>query len=510
MDSRVLGTLAYDKIIQRLQQHAVSATAQEVALQLQPFTDFQRAVEALRETDQARLVMRLKGLPPLNGIKDIRPVLKRARIGAVLGPEQLLAAADTLRAGRGVKAFIQSVEAGDEPLERLRELADGIEGLKPLEDQIRQAIGDQAEVLDQASPDLRQIRQTIRNLEARIRSRLEQMIRHAGNQKKLQEAFITIRRDRFVIPVKQAYRDDFGGMIHDQSASGATLFIEPEAVVQMNNERKQWVIKEEREIERILRQLTLAVGQYADALEANVERLTCLDFIFAKGLLSEEMAAASPVINQERRLVLKEARHPLIAKEDVVPLNLTLGEDFQSIIITGPNTGGKTVTLKTVGLLTLMAMSGLHIPAEAGSRIPFVSGVYADIGDEQSIEQSLSTFSSHMTHIIRIMRQMDENSLVLLDELGAGTDPTEGAALAIAILDEVLQKGALVMATTHYSELKAYAYNREGVINASVEFDMETLRPTYRLLVGVPEATLLPLPSGWVCPKASSGGPKHR
>ena len=357
---------------------------------------------------------------------------------------------------------------------------------KPLEDKINTCIDENAVVVDGASPELGRVRSELRTGEARVRERLEQMLRNSSIQKMLQDVLITIRNDRFVIPVKSEYRSSFGGMIHDQSASGATLYIEPDAIVQLNNKIRELKFKEEVEIEKILRALTELVAEQVDLLVLDVDQLAELDFIFAKAGLARELKATMPRLNDRGFIKIKRGRHPLIAADSVVPLDLELGNDFSQIIVTGPNTGGKTVSLKTVGLLSLMAMSGLFVPAEEGSQLCVFDAIYADIGDEQSIEQNLSTFSSHMTNIISILRDMTPKSLVLLDELGAGTDPAEGSALAISILDYIHQIGCRIIATTHYSELKAYAYQKQGTINASMEFDIQTLSPTYRLLVGVP------------------------
>jgi DNA mismatch repair protein MutS2 len=482
---RVLRVLEYEKIIEQLGSHVSSSLGKEKVHKLTPSFIYDEVVHSQKATFEGATVLRLKGYAPLGGIRDIRPSLKRAAIGGMLNSSELIDIATTLYGGRQLKIFLEGVLT-DQSLPILQSWVDQITSSKPLEQEIKLCIDDQGEILDSASPALRQIRAQIRSAESRIRSKLEQMTRSSSYQKMLQDSIVTIRNDRYCLPVKQEFRGHFGGIVHDQSASGATLFVEPEAVVTINNQLREAKVKEEREIEKILRQLSAQVAEEVDALTLNVEALAELDFIFAKAQYANHLRAVQPKLNQEGYFHLKKAKHPLIPAEEIVPITFELGQEYRSMIITGPNTGGKTVTLKTLGLLTLMACSGLAIPAEEGSVIAVVSSIYADIGDEQSIEQSLSTFSSHMTNIVRIIEKMDHQSLVLFDELGAGTDPTEGAALAMAILDHVYQCGARVLATTHYSELKAYAYSKQGVMNASVEFDVETLRPTYRLLVGVP------------------------
>lgn len=485
MNERVLHTLEYSKIIERLEEHAASSLGKEKARELKPFIHIEEVEKALSATEEGVTVLRLKGLVPLGGIHDVRAYAKRASIGGILAPKDLLDLADTISGGRKLKNFLLAI-CDDQPLLTIAELASSIDGLKSLESEIVGAIDDHGEVLDGASPTLKRLRQEIRSIEGNVRQKLEQMIRSSSNQKMLQEAVVTIRNDRYVIPVKQEYRTHFGGLVHDQSSSGATLFIEPQAVVQLNNQLREAKIKEEREIEKILRELTSQVALVADVIITNVESLAELDFIFTKAKYAHAIRATKPKLNDRRYIHIKRGRHPLINPDVVVPLDIELGNEYTMLMITGPNTGGKTVTLKTMGLITLMAQSGLFVPCAEESEIAVFDEIYADIGDEQSIEQSLSTFSSHMTNIIRILSQMNHNSLILLDELGAGTDPTEGAALAMAILDYMHRIGARVVATTHYSELKAYAYNRANVMNASVEFDVETLSPTYRLLVGVP------------------------
>lgn len=482
---RVLKVLEYPKIIEQLGQHVSSSLGKEKVNKLTPSFIYDEVKQAQQSTFEGATVLRLKGHVPLGGIRDIRQSLKRSVIGGMLNPSELIDIATTLYGGRQLKLFLEGI-CSEQDLPTLQAWADQITSLKSLEQEIKSCIDDQGEVLDSASSALRQVRAQIRTAENRIREKLEQMTRSSSYQKMLQESIVTIRNDRYCLAVKQEYRAHFGGIVHDQSSSGATLFIEPEAVVTINNQLREAKLKEEREIEKILRQLSVQVAEEVEALTLNIEALAELDFIFAKAQYGASLRAVQPKLNDEGYFNLKKARHPLIPEAEIVPVSFELGQEYSSMVITGPNTGGKTVTLKTLGLLTLMGCSGLSIPAEDGTEIAVVSSIYADIGDEQSIEQSLSTFSSHMTNIVRIIEKMDHQSLVLFDELGAGTDPTEGAALAMAILDRVYQCGARVVATTHYSELKAYAYSKAGVMNASVEFDIETLRPTYRLLVGVP------------------------
>ncbi|WGU94638.1 endonuclease MutS2 [Paenibacillus dendritiformis] len=485
MDSKILNTMDYHKILASLANHAATGLGEQAALNLRPSSDLEEVKLRLQATDEAMTVERLKGGPPLAGVKDIRGALKRARIQAMLSSTELWDISALLFAARRTKRHIAAVHE-EEAIPLLQDLAETISDQKQLEEDIRQCIDEQGEILDQASFELAAIRRELRIGETRIREKLEAMIRSSNAAKMLQEQLITIRNDRYVIPVKQEYRSHYGGIVHDQSGSGATLFIEPEAIVAMNNKLRETKLREEREIERILSRLTEQVGLLADVLEYDTGAVETLDFMFAKARLAREMKASLPRMNDRGFLKLRKARHPLIPAEQVVPIDVELGNTYTSILVTGPNTGGKTVTLKTIGLLNLMAMSGLFIPAEDGSQMCVFDAIYADIGNEQSIEQSLSTFSSHLTNIIRILEQMTPKSLVLLDEVGAGTDPAEGSALAIAILEHIHRLGCRMVATTHYSELKAYAYERKGVINASMEFDVQTLRPTYRLLVGVP------------------------
>ncbi|MBD2848449.1 endonuclease MutS2 [Paenibacillus sp. IB182496] len=485
MEAKILATLEYAKILHKLGQHTATSLGTEVAEALTPLTDLDDVQRALQATDEAYKADRLKGAPPFGGIRNIRSALQRSRIGSTLSPAELLDVATTIRGSRRVKRHVLQLH-DDDPIPMLAQQAELLTDVRPLEEEIVRCIDDQAEVMDSASSELASIRRELRSGESRIRERLEQMIRSSSVQKMLQETLVTLRNDRYVLPVKQEYRSHFGGLVHDQSGSGATLFIEPEAIVTMNNRLRELRLAEAREIEKILQQLTAAVAGWITELDGDLDLLGQLDFAFAKARLAHEMRAALPRMNDRGYLQLKRGRHPLIAPGSVVPLDVELGNNYSGIIVTGPNTGGKTVSLKTIGLLSLMAMSGLFVPAEDGSELCVFDAIYADIGDEQSIEQSLSTFSSHLTNIIRILGAMTPKSLVLLDELGAGTDPAEGSALAIAILEHMHTTGCRIVATTHYSELKAYAYNRKGVINASMEFDVQTLSPTYRLLVGVP------------------------
>ncbi len=486
MQDKVFKTLEFTKIIAQLQKHASSSLGKNLSEQLTPNTDLEEVRRSQFETDQAATVYRLKGNVPLGGIFDIRSHIKRARIGGVLSPVELMETSSTLRAGRNLRRFLEDMQEAEIELPILYEYKDQLVSLNDLEKDINMAIGDNGEVLDSASDTLRHLRQQLRTNEARVREKLESMIRSSNAAKMLSDTIVTIRNDRFVIPVKQEYRSHYGGIIHDQSASGQTLFIEPQSIVQLNNTLQDIRVKESREVERILTMLSNVVGEHAEDILLNVSILAKLDFAFAKAKYAKAIHASMPIMNNQGIIKLKKARHPLIPREEVVANDIILGETYGTLVITGPNTGGKTVTLKTVGLCTLMAMAGLHVPAMDGSELAVFKSVYADIGDEQSIEQSLSTFSSHMVNIVEILETLDYESLVLFDELGAGTDPQEGAALAISILDEAHTRGAKVIATTHYPELKAYGYNKEGVRNASVEFDVETLSPTYRLLIGVP------------------------
>ncbi|MED3994279.1 endonuclease MutS2 [Peribacillus frigoritolerans] len=486
MHNKALKTLEFHKIKEQLISHASSSIGKEKAEQLMPSTDFEEVSRWQEETDEAAKIVRLKGNLPLGGIFDIRPHAKRAQIGGMLSPMELMELASTIRAGRILSRFFEELAEQEIDVLLLAEYIDSLHPLIDLQQEITYAVSEHGEVMDSASDKLRTLRNQIRTNESRVREKLESMIRSSNASTMLSDAIITIRNDRFVIPVKQEYRSVYGGIIHDQSSSGQTLFIEPQAIVQLNNVLQETRVKETQEIERILVELSEKVGAFTPELLHNVKVLAQIDFLVAKAKYAKAIKGSKPILNNEGRVKLFKAKHPLIPNDVVVANDIFLGDEFTTIVITGPNTGGKTVTLKTIGLCTLMAQSGLQIPALDGSETAVFSSVYADIGDEQSIEQSLSTFSSHMVNIVDILKHVDYDSLVLFDELGAGTDPQEGAALAISILDEVYKRGARVIATTHYPELKAYGYDREGVINASVEFNVETLSPTYKLLIGVP------------------------
>ena len=483
MKERTLRVLEFTRIRELLAEGALTPAGAEKCRQLEP-ADELTAVQALQaETEEATVILQYAGGHPMIAFPDVKPALVICEKGGSLSAGMLLNVAELLRASRAAQDALVT-ERENTPL--LRAKAEGLFVSRSIEKDITDAIISEDEIADRASSELMNIRRHLRGAQDRIRDKLNQMIHSATLQKALQDPIITVRNNRYVLPVKAEYRSMVQGLVHDQSSSGATLFIEPMAAVEMGNELKQWELKEQQEIARILAALSAEVAPYAAAIAETQEQLAELDFIFAKGLLSRRFFCVSPKMNNEGRLKIIRGRHPLIDPEKVVPSTIWLGEEFTSLIITGPNTGGKTVTLKTIGLLTLMAECGLHIPAADGSRLPVFSHILADIGDEQSIEQSLSTFSAHMSNIVRILEECDEKSLILFDELGAGTDPTEGAALAIAVIEHARRRGAVIAATTHYAELKVYATNEPGVQNASCEFDVETLQPTYRLLVGIP------------------------
>ncbi|MGY3717243.1 endonuclease MutS2 [Sutcliffiella cohnii] len=486
MQPRTFKVLEFNKVKEKLREFTASSLGKEKVDALLPSSDFEEVKNSQLQTDEAATIIRLKGEVPLGGIKDIRAHAKRAQLGGALHAQELLEVAGTIYATRQLKKFMEALLEDEIKVPILQQLIEDLVALPEVERAIKTCIDDHGEMLDGASDKLRGIRQQLRSTESRIREKLDSMLRSSNAQKMLSDAIVTIRNERYVLPVKQEYRGAYGGIVHDQSSSGATLFIEPQQVVDLNNTLQEAKVKEKQEIDRILRELSLQVAEVAEELTSNVVILAEIDFMFAKAKYGKHIRGTKPTVNNDGYVRMLQARHPLISDDEVVPNDIVLGKDYTSIVITGPNTGGKTVTIKTIGLLTLMAQSGLQIPAQDGSEVAVFSKVFADIGDEQSIEQSLSTFSSHMVNIVDILKDVDHESLVLFDELGAGTDPQEGAALAISILDEVYQKGARVVATTHYPELKAYGYNRAGVVNASVEFDIETLSPTYRLLIGVP------------------------
>ncbi|RCX19388.1 DNA mismatch repair protein MutS2 [Anaerobacterium chartisolvens] len=485
MNERTIKILEFDKIVDQLAGMAASGMGKEIALALLPCQTLTKVQQLLNETSDAVSFIVRKGSPPLGGIHDIRASLKRAEVGAVLSPGELLKIADVLRASRNLKAY----GSGDVQLKEenaVNSLISCLATNRRIEDRISIAIVSEEEISDSASPALGSIRRQIRDAQNSIKDKLNDIIRSSRYQKFMQESIVTMRGDRYVVPVKQEHRSEIQGLVHDSSSSGATLFIEPIAVVEANNNIKQLKVKEQAEIERILYELTAEVSEILPELSANVSILAKLDFIFAKAKLSVNYKCVCPALNSRGRVTIKKGRHPLLDPRTVVPVDFWIGDSFRTLVITGPNTGGKTVSLKTVGLFTLMAQAGLHIPANEGTEINVFDSVFADIGDEQSIEQSLSTFSSHMKNIVNILGEASGNSLVLFDELGAGTDPAEGAALAMSILECLHQAGCISIATTHYSELKIYAMSTNGVENACCEFDVRTLRPTYKLLIGVP------------------------
>lgn len=488
MQEDMLRTLEYQKMKNQLMEHVASDLGKDKIHHLFPHRELKALQLAQEETGEGEQVLRFRGHLPLGGVHDIRAEIKRAQLGSVLDPQDFTDINDTIRAGNQLKGFIDQLleEEEDISIPHLHVYVSDLFPLKNLEASIRRTISEDGHVLDSASDALRATRQQIRTFESTVRSKLEQILRSKDAETKLSDRVVTIRNERYVIPVKQAYRNAFGGIVHDQSSSGQTLFIEPQSVVTANNQLREAKGKEKQEMERILRVLTEEVAAEGERLLSNTDILAQLDFISAKALYAQRLRGVQPRLNDRRYVYFPRARHPLLGEDNVVPIDLEIGGDYHSLVITGPNTGGKTVALKTVGLFTLMAQSGLFLPTAEKAEATVFTNVFADIGDEQSIEQSLSTFSSHMTNIVSILREVDDQSLVLFDELGAGTDPAEGAALAVSILDEAHARDARTVATTHYTELKGYAYNRNGVMNASVEFDVDTLSPTYRLLTGVP------------------------
>ena len=484
MNEKALKTLEYYKIIDMLEAFATSSIGKNKCRQLRPLDNLTEIETMQQETADALSRIYQKGSLSFSGVKDVRGSLKRLEVGSTLGIGELLAIRSLLENASRAKAYSRR-ETENEHTDSLDNMFELIEPLSPLATEIGRCILSEDEISDDASTGLRQVRRSMKLTNDKIHTQLSSFV--SGNSRTyLQDAVVTMRNGRYCIPVKAEYKSQVPGMIHDQSSTGSTIFVEPMTIVRLNNEMRELEIQEQKEIEMILSNLSQLAAENLDAIFDDVKLLSELDFIFARAQLAKSQNATEPRFNRDRIIDIKKARHPLIDKHKVVPIDIRIGETFDLLIVTGPNTGGKTVSLKTVGLLTLMGQSGLHIPAFDNSRLSVFREVYADIGDEQSIEQSLSTFSSHMTNVVRFMETADSDSLVLFDELGAGTDPTEGAALAIAILSTLHERGIRAMATTHYSELKVYALSTPGVENASCEFDVETLRPTYRLLIGVP------------------------
>ena len=485
MNRKAYQTLEFYKITERLAGHAASAGGRKRCLDLVPMQKLSDITAAQTETADALSRVYRRGSLYLGGAKDVRPSLKRLEVGSSLNIMELLDLCTLLETAAKAKQYARQNDGREEEPDTLDPLFSALEPCARLSQEIRRCILSEEEISDDASPALRSVRRSIRTANDRIHSTLSGMV-NGSARTYLQDAVITQRNGRYCIPVKAEYRSQVPGMIHDQSSTGSTLFVEPMAVVRLNNDLKELYLKEQEEIEHVLEQLSQEAASCTESIAQDYEILTELDFIFAKANLAREMKATCPVFNEKRQILIKEGRHPLLDPSKVVPVTIRLGQEYDLLIVTGPNTGGKTVSLKTTGLLTLMGQAGLHIPAAQNSQLAVFDEVYADIGDEQSIEQSLSTFSSHMTNIIRILKEASLNSLVLFDELCAGTDPTEGAALAIAILSHLHKMGIRTMATTHYSELKVFALSASGVENACCDFDVETLSPTYRLLIGIP------------------------
>ena len=486
MNEKVLHTLEYNKILDQLTEYAFSADAKSRCQKLRPITDRAQIEQLQQQTSDALSRLFKYGSLSFSGVTDIRDSLKRLEIGGALSAIELLRVCSLLESAKRAKAFARSQDDNDQPDDSLTSLFAGIEPLTPLCDEIRRCILSDDATADDASSTLHSIRRSMRGMNDKIRAQMNSMINNTTTRSYLQDTVITMRDGRYCLPVKAEAKSLVPGMIHDQSSTGSTLIIEPMAVVNLNNEYKELQLREQEEIEVILAGLSNLTASYATQLLADYELLTELDFIFARAAFAQTYNGVAPLFNDDGRIHIRKGRHPLLDPKKVVPIDVRLGEDFRLLIVTGPNTGGKTVSLNTVGLLTLMGQSGLHIPASERSELGIFDEVFADIGDEQSIEQSLSTFSSHMVNIIRILEQVNDRSLVLFDELCAGTDPTEGAALAISILSKLHLYGARIMATTHYSELKVYALSTPGVENACCEFDVATLSPTYRLLIGIP------------------------
>lgn len=485
MNEKALKTLEYTKIRDRLSALALSPMGKEKCDELVPMHDIDAITREQKETTEAVNMSLKKGRLPLGGIKDIRTQLGRAEAGGVLGIEELMAVGDFLYVCRKVKNYAKQENKAD-VFPVLEDYFEIVKTITNLEKEISRCIVNEQEISDDASSGLRTVRREIRNANGSIRDKLNTIIYSAAYKNMLQDAVITIRNDRYCVPVRSEYQSSFPGMVHDRSNTGSTVFMEPTAVIQLNNKIKELQAKEKEEIEKILAMLSAMVAENVDVIEANINVIAHLDFIFAKSELSLKMNGAEPVFNTNGIIDIRKGRHPLLDEKKVVPIDINLGKNFNTLLITGPNTGGKTVALKTLGLFTLMGQAGLHIPAFDSSQLAVFDDVFADIGDEQSIEQSLSTFSAHMTNTVSIINSVTPNCLVLFDELGAGTDPTEGAALAMAIIQLLHKMNVRTAVTTHYSELKVYALSTEGVENACCEFDVETLRPTYRLLIGIP------------------------
>ena len=485
MNEKVLKTLEFNKIIDMLSDRAGSESGRKICKALVPSSDLHEIKKNQKQTGDALKRIWQKGSVSFSGIHDIGESLRRLEIGSTLGTGELLRINSLLKVAIQIKTFSRRENDEDEK-DSLDEMFEAIEPLTNLKNDIERCIISEDEIADDASANLKNIRRQMKLTNERIHNQLNSLITSQSGKTYLQDALITMRDGRYCVPVKQEYRSNVSGIVHDQSSSGSTLFVEPAAVVELNNKLRELASKEADEIQIILANLSVECSEYIYELKTDMEVLPRLDFIFAKASLAKDMKASMPEFNDQRQINIKKGRHPLLDPKKVVPIDVNLGKEFTLLIVTGPNTGGKTVSLKTVGLLTLMGQSGLHIPAFEGSRLAVFQEVFADIGDEQSIEQSLSTFSAHMVNTVNILNQANQDSLVLFDELGAGTDPVEGAALGISILSFLKNVGARIMATTHYSELKLYALSTDGVQNASCEFDVETLRPTYRLLIGLP------------------------
>ena len=483
MNEKSLRILEFNKIKDKIKKYARTNAGKEKISDLAPYDNVYEINNKLDETNEALEVILDKGNPPLEGLFDIHEGVERARKGGTLTPEQLLKIGSTLRAARNMKEFFKR-EDFEKAYERLEDLAYILTPVKNLEDDIERSIVSEEEISDKASATLYNIRRSLKEKNSSVREKISSIVR--SHSKYLQDDLYTMRGDRYVIPVKSEYKSAVPGIVHDQSSTGATFFIEPMSLVNLNNEIRELVLKEKAEIDRILAELSFKVKENSEQCLSNFKMLVEFDFIFAKARYGERLNAVRPLIREDGSFNIYSGRHPMIDDDKVVPSDVYIGEDFDTLMITGPNTGGKTVTIKMVGLLHIMGLSGLLIPARDNSSLSFFTEVFAEIGDEQSIEQNLSTFSSHMTNIVEIMRYVDDKSLVLFDEIGSGTDPAEGAALAISIIETLRSRKSRIIATTHYSELKAYALKTDGVENASVEFDIETLRPTYRLLIGVP------------------------